>query len=1007
MKRLSVLLAVLCSALLAADTVLKPGEKFTLDLPAGKAPAGKRLIVTFKARYARPQRIGKEWYMQVAVNGKVVGSHMPPEGSGVLRLVNRTAPTFHGTNFSYTNKGLWSVVSHNKSEEIEHIYCPADYQQLYTYDMDVTDVLSDGKNSFVITNLAPGPGKNERNHTPYLLHIYKVYVEYKEVASLPDPVERSFEEAVDLPNADIAITKSQEFKVTLPPKAGYRRVLRCRSRLSYGGIGSNSNLGVRINGKDLTKENEAQLHRMLNRGAFYMGGNESIIAAGSRITVMHGPSWGPYSRHGTSPEAQKINWYYVDIDDLLNEKENTITFFNASNTGYFNERRGFKNGAPFLRVYNIAAGYVPNECATLSPARKVITRQSVESKNRFKAANYTLSVAPQGGLQIAFGKQKFFLETRFSYPKAGFNAFDCAGAVPVNPEKEFTGSIIQDKNVFTYTFAGKYYRITRQLKCADNAIHVTEKIENISNAPLGMKVSVELISDTRADLVRKNGCQLYENALSSHNYPNGNSSIFWGFNKNRQGVGFILVDDIFRVQASYRAALMGGEVDTAHLGFDTGDCRTLEYSIYINPSADYYDFVNAVRKDWKVNDKTIPAMISWNSYHTTGSMNDLFCRRVDNLGSALIIDGQEWFNARIYHREFPDLKEIMQPYIKRKDQAKALRPQVKTLLQFQKVFSWRNKFDAPDLMGDSLAKGKDGEILVYARAVKGGNPRSTYQSGEVGWYHGYHYPALGNSYYKYIMDVAKLAMDEGFGGVYFDTPNYTAINYGRFTYDRWDGITVDLNADFTIALKYTDLCLFSAEARYNIYDYITRRGGTVVLNSPPLIRKIQQMTAPVIHFSEGDREDRLAQMHFTTPVMLGQHGSNGKAAYGRRATWMSEEDYMDDMVWKVKNGILYSAYWPPRAPGMKGETICERHEWPTRDMYPITVTDIHGGWIRGKERIITVNNGKFGWDEPVKSARIRIYGKNGRMVSDNMVNADSDGKFDIKLPENGMAIIIR
>jgi hypothetical protein len=116
---------------------------------------------------------------------------------------------------------------------------------------------------------------------------------------------------------------------------------------------------------------------------------------------------------------------------------------------------------------------------------------------------------------------------------------------------------------------------------------------------------------------------------------------------------------------------------------------------------------------------------------------------------------------------------------------------------------------------------------------------------------------------------------------------------------------------------------------------------------------------------------------------------------------------MDDMVWKVKNGILYSAYWPPRSPGMKGETLCERHEWPTRDMYPITVTDIHGGWIRGKERIITVNNGKFGWDEPVKSARIRIYGKNGRMVSDNMVNADSDGKFDIKLPENGMAIIIR
>ena len=75
----------------------------------------------------------------------------------------------------------------------------------------------------------------------------------------------------------------------------------------------------------------------------------------------------------------------------------------------------------------------------------------------------------------------------------------------------------------------------------------------------------------------------------------------------------------------------------------------------------------------------------------------------------------------------------------------------------------------------------------------------------------------------------------------------------------------------------------------------------MLLNSPPFNEKIQQMTAPVLHFSEGDREDRLAQMHFTTPIMLGQHGGSGTALYkGVRTSWRSEEDFMGDIVWKVK-----------------------------------------------------------------------------------------------------------
>ena len=978
---------------------LQPGEKYDVKLPSGKAAGGKRVILHFNARYDLPQRIGEEWHMTVMVNGKRLSAFLLPQGSGVLRLVNRKSATFHGTGKNYVKDGKWNVALNNSREEIEHIYCPADYEQLYYYSFDVTDALADEQNIAAIVNDAPRPDKNEKNPAIYVLQLTNVHHETVNVVELPDAVERSFEAVAAMPDCSIPQNSPPaEFKFALPSKDGYHRVIRFRSRLSYGGNGSNSNLQVRLNGEFLSREDRSQLHRMLNRGAYYMGGREAIIAQNGRLTIMHGPKWGPLPKQGDSAEARKINWYYIDIDDMLIDGENTVSFQSLTNPATFSEKRGFKNGHPFLYVCDIAVGYVPLECEALSPARYVPTRQLAESPNRFASPSYTCSIAPSGGLQIVAGKRTFFLESAYSYPKAGFNAFNCVGAAKQNAEAEFRGSVSGEKGTYNYDYAGKYYRIRRTVECVGNALHITDRISNLTDNDLGMKVSVNLIGDSSADIVRKHGSQFYDAQLSSHNYPNSNSTIFWGYRENPLGVGLVLVDDIFRLQAQYRASKMDGEAGTSHLGFTPKAERTLRYSVYILPSNDYFDMINAVRNDWKVN-KTIPGMISWNGAHVS-KRDEQFIKRYDALGSTLIIDGQKWFNATEYHAEPVDVVNEIQIQKEWKDRAVMLRPDAKVLLQFQMVFSWRNKDNCPDLMADSLIVNPDGSIPEYGRARPGASASSTYSSGEIGLYHAYHYPAIGNKYYQYIMDTAKAAMDANFGGVYFDTPNYTAVNYGRFTYDRWDGMTVDLNPDFTISRKYADLCLYSREARFNIFDYITKRGGIVVLNAPPLTEKIQRMNGPVIHFSEGDREERLTAMHLTTPVMLGQHGSNGKPAYGRRATWKTEEDYMDDMVWKVKNGILYAAYWPPRG-------VSELHEWPTRDMFPITITDIHAGWIRGKERIITVNDGKFGWDEKATKSRIRIYGKDGRMVGDELANADENGKFEIKLPENGMAIIIR
>ena len=980
----------------ASAIILKPGQSHSISFNEIEPSLEKRTIVEFTARFERPQKIGGEWFMKISLNQKVIGNEIFPPGSQVMRLVNREAVSFHGSGLDYTKGGIWNVVSYPTDEPIEAIYVPEDYNSLYRYALDLTDSLTKGENELLITNNAPTPGKNEKSHVPFLLHIGEIKVYTKDVTELSNPIERSFDSIRSYPNMALAVGGGEQSidAVNFPPRSGWKRAIRFRARLAYGGSGHASDLQIIVNDQMVSSETSDRQSRLLNRGLNYLGSAATTLNDQGRLTVMHGSKWGLPADKSNSAETRQVNWYYLDCDDLLKDIDNKLTFRNLAQYDYFVKRRGFKDGNPFLLVHQLELGYVPDACTTLSPARQIETRQFVDSSTEKKCEDYTLTIAPDGGLQIQTGIQKYFVESFFSYPEGGANGFFCAGAEKIKTENSWQGTVGTTNDGFKIDFSGKFYKITRTVKCNPQTIRVSDCIENISGAPLGMRTGINVFLDTRAENIRKNGSPLYQQMLSSHNNPNANSSIFWAFKDN--GLGLALEDDLLRLQCSYQATPFMGKVETAHLGFDAGKKYILEWGLYMTPSTDYFDFVNAVRRAWLVNLTTIPGpMLWWDSFD-----GELFQIRAKNYGADSAV-GWTWFNAAQNPDDDFTIDKAMESFIEWKNNNRKFVPDCKYLLQFQTTFSWRNREGKPDPLADSAIVDQDGNHPVYARARVGANPKSTYEGGELGQYHVYRYPMIGNRYYEYIMEVAKKAMDAGFSGMYFDTPNNSAMHYGRFTYDRWDGYTVDLDDKGNIIRKYGDCCLLSAGARYNIYKYIVERNGIVILNSPPLIKRLQQMEGPVVRFSEGDRVDRLAQMHFTTPVMLGQHGPHGKALYGRRETWKTEEDLMDDMIWKIQNGILYYPYYVPR------KTHENPHEWPTRDMFPSTILDIHAGWIRAKERIITVNSGKFRWDEPVDQVTCRSYGINGRMVSEKVIKPESDGQFMVTVPSHGMSILIR
>ena len=76
-------------------------------------------------------------------------------------------------------------------------------------------------------------------------------------------------------------------------------------------------------------------------------------------------------------------------------------------------------------------------------------------------------------------------------------------------------------------------------------------------------------------------------------------------------------------------------------------------------------------------------------------------------------------------------------------------------------------------------------------------------------------------------------------------------------------------------------------------------------------------------------------------------------------------------------------------------------------MFPATVTDIHAGWVRAHERIVTCVKGSFAFLEQCAAAELRLFDKQGKPMPTQTLKPDANGEFQITPPEHGIAILIR
>ena len=210
--------------------------------------------------------------------------------------------------------------------------------------------------------------------------------------------------------------------------------------------------------------------------------------------------------------------------------------------------------------------------------------------------------ADDGGFVVEVAGERFAIESRFSYPHGGENAF-LVSRSPTTAEagwrvesRELGADAVQVKG------EGAAYRIDRDVRRFPNRVVVRDTLTNTSGEAIGLFITHRLqTGDTPAA-----GAWLAGRACGKHKVRKPvrtNPTVFLQFDD--AGLGLVALDDVFIVQSRGETDPEGCGLGTDEFALDAGAAYTLEWAVYVNGSGDYYDFVNEVRRDEGRNGVTV------------------------------------------------------------------------------------------------------------------------------------------------------------------------------------------------------------------------------------------------------------------------------------------------------------------------------------------------------------------------------------------------------------------
>ncbi len=794
---------------------------------------------------------------------------------------------------------------------------------------------------------------------------------------------------IALPIAKTTSSAQIEFPA-IKKKEGYSVCLSFKAFVDWRTMGGfNHYLAFDLNGRDLGKETENAMPRLLKRGSFVRTSGGLLdkdwwqVANGKTSLLMFfGTGQGEIDKRVLTSRSEGYN-YILDISDAVNyivygadfkidiAKPNILNMHSMLLEKYIPnyKRRG-------LVIEELKVLYLPD--TTINKWRDVSIKEFVEGNSvaLLKNKDFSLNVTNAGGMSVNIDGEKYFIESKFSYPHVPQMRYNLLGLSSSSGQVNWNPKITQiSKKEIEIQATSLNYTISRKIKLTETRVEVSDSIKNTSGVPIGIKfmndVGINSLPQSKDYyLGGMQGAEAKHFAFSS-----SNPTIF--LNQKNSSIGLVAEDTIYRVQLNLLRKNNRFSLADSNFGLEAKASYTFDWAIYPVKDINYYTFINKVRQDWNVN-FTIPGpflgVIGWRhrNYICPGMKADL-------------ISFSPWFDwdndGKIFTREeyLGVVDKRITPVRDKFPNAKYI-PKLQTNLVGLDVTSFQEgdklpvrkgartdtgiKYGLPlnkelsDLVDksspyvDSIIRDKDGRVLVD----------NFYPS----------YPNIGlmvqveynNHRYKMFMEQIDFLLDKHkFDGIYAD--QFIPMSVGGRSYDKWDGHSVELNEAGEIINKYYDYAITGVSGRVGITKKILDKGKPFIHNGQSVSRELQSLKAIAFQEMENDNVNPLpfmdskppafkwqAACHLGTPVILGLR----TVLYAKDENKNRAAEILNKgIITALRNGVLFYHYVsviPTSGPHAGGYG-------PINHMFPFTPVEINEGFMVGEERTISCVSREF------------------------------------------------
>ena len=693
---------------------------------------------------------------------------------------------------------------------------------------------------------------------------------------------------------------------------------------------------IEVNGKTITAAATRSETRLLNRPYYLNNKWHGKYPADNRSDkwyALYLPSFKDAARHFTGPGVSEATRVALDISDLVKvDSTNAVTLRAGGLSASFYKAQGVTDRTPGV-VFGGIKIYTEKELSKLPRVEEKIVRAKVKEPVRTVFSMERNAEA----FEVSIAGRSTRVNSVFSVPGGEEVALGGKDGVET-----------------------PYYAVSRKVAVRNNRIDVYDTFVSKTNELIGVKVRYE-IPQKGFDPVYVAG----DPSPSAEEFPGGrNPSVFGVCGKDGFSIALLAQDDVFRVQNVQYCKEGFFGIRTDGLALKPGEPRTVEWSIYPVASDDYYDFVNAVRRDWDVNFPII------GSFNLSMNMFRKFSEKsakgiVRNFGLSVNSFGCHiWSHLGGKYKEYKDVifgMGMNSPQVRVKiDAKKSLLEDPRVVHQFKRECIANARKYTPDLkilsyIHNQISVGIDDDKYEDCRMINAKGKPMNYNGGAT---QKLFVPTKDNLYGRDFKKLADWYLDNfDLDGLYHDELNHcnSRIYYGD---KMWDGSTVELDGNNNVKRKLSYVCLLKLDFTLDLFDHVmNKRGKLFIGNFSPETRSERKFRFP--RFEETYSSRWIALSHLYTPIQLGD-----MLTYAN-----TPKDMAADQRMALKRGALYYHYC--------GGTGC-----PTLSskMFPFTPVELHGGWLVGKERILTAVSGEFGWRGESPEVDVFVFDELGREV---------------------------